>query len=53
MRHRDEISRFGKAVAGDEVAFHFASYREWLGTWHGIGGDVAEHGKAIVEAFAP
>jgi hypothetical protein len=52
-RHRDEISRFGEAVAGAEVAFHSASYREWLGTWRGLDSNIAAHGQAIIEMFAP
>ena len=52
-RHRDEISRFGEAVAGDDVAFRFTSYREWIATWHARGSDVAAHGQAIIAAFAP
>ena len=35
-RHRNEIIRFSEAVFGDEVTFHSASYREWLGTWHRV-----------------
>lgn len=32
-RHRDEIAGFAAAVAGDEVEFVAASYREWLNHW--------------------
>lgn len=52
-RHRDEIARFSEAVAGDEVAFRSASYREWLGTWRGLESNIAAHGQAIIEMFAP
>lgn len=52
-RHRDEIARFAETVAGNEVAFHCASYREWLGTWRGLDSKIAGHGQAIVEMFAP
>ncbi|MCK9994185.1 MAG: hypothetical protein Dbin4_02705 [Alphaproteobacteria bacterium] len=53
MRHRNEIARFAGATAGDEVKFHFASYREWLGTWRGLDSNIAAHGQAIIEMFAP
>lgn len=53
MRHRNEIARFAGATAGDEVTFHFASYREWLGTWRGLDNNIAAHGQAIIEMFAP
>jgi hypothetical protein len=52
-RHREEIARFAEAVAGDEVKFYSASYREWLKTWRGHNNDIATHGQAIIEAFAP
>jgi len=52
-RHRADMARFGEAVAGDAVAFHFASYREWLSTWRGLDGAVASHGQAIWETFSP
>ena len=52
-RHRDEIARFADAVAGDEVKFHSASYREWLDTWRKLDSNVAAHGRAIMEKFKP
>lgn len=52
-RHRDEIARFAEAAVGNEVAFHSASYREWLGTWQGLDSKIAAHGQAIMEMFAP
>lgn len=52
-QHRAEIARFGKVVAGDQVKFYSASYREWLGTWRRFNSDVAAHGQAIIEMFAP
>ncbi|MFJ1212655.1 PGN_0703 family putative restriction endonuclease [Burkholderia pyrrocinia] len=52
-RHRDEIARFGEAVAGDAVTFHSASYREWLGTWCLLDSQIAAHGQAIIKAFEP
>ncbi|MEC9344623.1 MAG: hypothetical protein VYB54_00245 [Pseudomonadota bacterium] len=52
-RHRDEISRFAAAVAGDEVRFIATSYRDWLRTWAGQGADVAAHADGIIGAFEP
>lgn len=52
-RHRDEISRFAKAVVGNEVTFSYASYGQWLATWPVHDSEVAMHRKAIIEAFAP
>ena len=53
LRHRDEISRFGAAVTGDEVLFQLVSYRDWIGSWHKSGDEVAAHGAAILREFAP
>jgi hypothetical protein len=50
-RHRAEIFRFTEAVAGDEVSFRSASYREWLATWQRLDGDIIAHRKAILELF--
>lgn len=52
-RHREEIARFAEAVEGDEVAFHSASYREWLGTWPRLDSKIESHKQAIMEVFAP
>jgi hypothetical protein len=52
-RHRSEVARFAEAVAGDEVAFRSASYREWLATWHRLDSNVVAHGQAIMESFRP
>jgi hypothetical protein len=52
-RHRNETIRFGVAVAGDQVAFHFASYREWLETWRRLHSNIMTHGQAIMESFEP
>ncbi|TXG84446.1 MAG: hypothetical protein E6R12_04515 [Sphingomonadales bacterium] len=52
-RHRDEVARFAAAVAGDEVAFHSASYRDWIGGWHRSDDEVVAHGQAVLRAFAP
>src|SRR4051794_27192762 len=50
-RHQDEITRFAEALAGDEVTFRSASYREWLGTWHRRDSNISAHGQAIMESF--
>jgi hypothetical protein len=47
-RHRDEITCFAEMVAGDEVTFHSASYREWLGTWRRINSNIVAHQQAIM-----
>jgi hypothetical protein len=52
-RHRDEINRFAEAVAGDEVMFRSASYKEWLGTWHRLDSNIAAHAQAIMASFNP
>ena len=52
-RHRDEIMRFSTEVAEDEVIFRYASYREWLDTWHLLDSSVAAHGRAVMESFDP
>jgi len=49
--HRDEIHVFADAVDGASVSFHFASYREWIDTWNNCGGDVRDHGQAILQRF--
>lgn len=52
LRHREEITEFARAVDGDEVAFQFSSYRDWISTWPN-GGDLQAHGRAIIETFSP
>lgn len=52
-RHRDEVARFASAVAGDEVMFHSASYREWIEAWLGSGDEVVAHGQAVLREFTP
>jgi hypothetical protein len=49
-RHRDEISDFAARVAGDEVSFGSASYREWL---RGATGTAADHAAALIARFNP
>jgi hypothetical protein len=49
-RHRDEITNFAARVAGDEVSFGSASYREWL---RGAVGSAANHAAALIARFNP
>jgi hypothetical protein len=50
MRHRDEIADFAARVAGDDVTFGSASYREWL---RGAGGLAADHAAVLIDRFSP
>ncbi|MEG3155143.1 hypothetical protein [Sphingomonas sp. RB1R13] len=50
VRHRDEIARFAAAVAGDEVEFVAASYREWLNHWP-EGTVLIEHKNQLCRVF--
>ncbi|WP_417318495.1 PGN_0703 family putative restriction endonuclease [Erythrobacter aureus] len=52
LRHREEITEFARAVDGDEVAFQFSSYRDWISTWPDAC-DLQAHGRAIIERFSP
>jgi len=52
-QHRHEIARFAEFVADDQVAFHSASYREWLGSWRLLDRDIAAHADAILGLFEP
>ncbi|HVX99287.1 MAG TPA: hypothetical protein VHA55_05800 [Pseudorhodoplanes sp.] len=50
--HRAEIARFAAAVAGDEVRFASASYRELLATWlEAQDQDVRAHAAALAARF--
>jgi hypothetical protein len=49
-RHRDEITDFAARVAGDEVSFGSAGYREWL---RGATGSAADHAAALIARFNP
>ena len=49
-RHRAEIADFAARVAGDEVVFAAASYRDWLRT---ASGPAAVHAAAVIGRFAP
>jgi hypothetical protein len=53
VRHREEIARFTEAVAGNEVAFHFESYREWVKSWRGLDSKVGAHGQEVMRRFSP
>lgn len=52
VRHRQGVEEFAAAVNGDDVAFHFASYRDWISTWPDDDG-LQAHGRAIIESFNP
>lgn len=47
-RHRAEVTDFRAHVAGDEVGFTFASYREWLG---GASGSAGLHAAELIREF--
>lgn len=49
--HRREIADFANAVAGDEVTFLSASYREWLDQWPGDDREIAAHALALSRRF--
>ncbi len=49
-RHRDEIADFASRIAGDEVLFASASYREWLSAAQG---PAAAHAAAVIARFDP
>lgn len=53
-KHRQEIERFAKDVAGDDVAFVSCSYRRLLEDWarHENRG-IRAHADAVVRRFAP
>lgn len=51
--HRLEIAAFAAAVAGGEVAFAAASYREWLASWPSNNVALLEHREAILAGFQP
>jgi hypothetical protein len=52
-QHRDEIARFGTAVAGADVGFYATSYREWLDTWPKPPNPVGIHREAVLDRFKP
>ena len=49
--HRAEVAAFANAVAGDEITFASASYREWFDSW--IVPPVSIHGAALIKRFRP
>lgn len=51
VRHRDEISRFGAHVAGDEVTFLSLRYSDLLATWKGASPSIAQHAIRVEERF--
>lgn len=53
-KHRQEIARFARNVAGDEVVFVSCSYRELLKDWarHKAGG-IRAHAAAVIRRFSP
>jgi len=53
VQHREEIARFAEAVAGNEVAFHYESYREWIKSWRGLDSAVVAHGQEVMRRFSP
>ena len=48
-RHRAEAIDFRERVAGDEVGFTFASYREWLA---GASGSASDHAAELLRTFS-
>ena len=53
-RHRQEIRRFAREVAGDGVAFSFSSYRRLLEGWAGReNAEIRAHAKAVSQRFSP
>lgn len=48
-RHRAEVKDFRERVAGDEVGFTFASYREWLA---GASGSAVDHAAELMRTFS-
>ena len=53
-KHREEIARFARDVAGDEVAFVSCSYQRLLEDWarHKDGG-IRAHAAAVTRRFSP
>lgn len=53
-RHRQELSRFASAVAGDEVIFVSCPYRRLLDIWRGHDDDsIRAHADAVAARFSP
>ena len=52
--HRDDIARFARLVANDEVAFVSCSWRRLLEVWrHNCGEDIHIHAEAVMARFSP
>jgi len=51
-QHRGEVDRFAQEVAGDNVQFLSASYREWLSTWPDDG-ELGHHKVRLLMRFRP
>ena len=52
--HRDEIARFARLVANDEVAFVSCSWRRLLEVWrHNHGEEIHIHADAVMARFSP
>ena len=53
-KHREEIARFAKDVAGDEVAFVSCSYQRLLEDWaRHEDREIRSHAAAVTRRFAP
>ena len=53
-KHRQEIERFARNVAGDEVAFVSCSYRRLLADWaRHKDGKIRAHADAVTRHFSP
>ena len=53
-RHEEEIGRFAKNVAGNEVTFVSCSYRKLLASWACCeDGGIRAHAAAVARRFAP
>ena len=53
-RHRDEIDRFARLVAGDEVAFVSCTWQRLLEAWrHDRREKIRTHAEAVVARYSP
>ena len=52
-KHREEVEKFSRAVAGDEVKFVASTYRELLADWKRFGAlEVRRHVEALTRRFS-
>ncbi len=52
-KHREEVERFARAVAGDEVKFVASTYRKLLADWKRFGAlEVRRHVEALTRRFS-